>query len=278
MVPFAFSPGRTPLIISMPHNGTWIPDDILAVMTAEGRHSLDADHFQEELYDFAKELGATIIASGVSRYVIDLNRPKTDTSLYPGKFTTGLCPLVTFRNEPLYREGYELTPEERNDRILKYWLPYHETLAETIAKTMTEHGQVLLYDAHSIEAELPLLFDGTLTDLNIGTNDGKTITPELRGVIADGLSSQDRFSHVIDGRFKGGFITRNYGTPSLGIQTVQMELTKRHYMTMPGEPTAAGEPAVEPRFEPQRAAPLQSVLRSLLEAMLRHVTGGARPS
>lgn len=270
MVPFAFSPGSTPLIISMPHNGTWIPDDILAVMTPEGRSSIDADHFQEELYSFGQELGATIIASGVSRYVIDLNRPKNDQSLYPGKFTTGLCPLVTFRNEPLYREGYEISAEERGDRILKYWLPYHETLTETISKTLDKHGQVLLYDAHSIEAELPLLFDGKLCDLNIGTNGGRTATPELLDVIAgclnsqDHISRQDRYSYVIDGRFKGGYITRNYGTPALGVQTVQMELTKPNYMTL--------TEGSEPTFNTKRAAPLQAVLRRLLEAMLDCIT------
>lgn len=272
MVPFAFRSGTTPLIISMPHNGTWIPDDILAVMTAEGRRSLDADHFQEELYAFAAELGATVIASGVSRYVIDLNRPQSDTSLYPGQFTTGLCPLVTFRNEPLYREGYVLSPEERNDRILKYWLPYHETLAAAISQTMADHGKVLLYDAHSIEGELPLLFDGTLTDLNIGTNDGRTVAPALKEVISGYLAERQGFSHVIDGRFKGGYITRNYGTPDLGIHSVQMELTKRLYMAMPGEKLASGQVVSEPRFDKERAAPLQVALKGLLEAMLRHIT------
>lgn len=264
MVPFEFIPGLTPLIISMPHNGTWIPDDILAVMTQQGRSSIDADHFQVELYDFAKDLGATIIASGVSRYVIDLNRPKNDRSLYPGQFTTGLCPLVTFKNEPLYREGFELKPEELNDRILKYWLPYHETLAETISQKLNQHGKVLLYDAHSIEGEVPLLFEGKLPDLNIGTNDGATVTAELRTLIQDQLAGQDEFSHVMDGRFKGGYITRNYGTPDLGIQSVQMELTKANYMVHP----AGGEP----QFASERAAPLQNVLHHLLDAMLRHIT------
>lgn len=262
MVPFEFVPGTTPLVISMPHNGTWIPEDILSLMTEVGQLSGDADHFQLELYDFAKELGATVIASGVSRYVIDLNRPKNDASLYPGQFTTGLCPMVSFRNEPLYKnDNFVISPEERNDRILKYWLPYHDTLAEAIATTQERHGKVLLYEAHSIEAQLPLLFDDTLPNLNIGTNGGKSVTPELLAVIKATLGAQEDFGYVVDGRFKGGYITRNYATPALGSQAVQMELTKDLYMT-----TDNG-----PQFDRTLAEPLQKTLQTLLSTMLRHV-------
>lgn len=264
MVPFEFIKGSTPLIVSMPHNGTWIPADIAQHMTELGQASGDADHFQFELYDFAKDLGATIIASGVSRYVIDLNRPKNDHSLYPGQFTTGLCPLVTFKDEPLYQPEYVLTPEERNDRLLKYWLPYHETLAEAIATTLDRHGRAILYDAHSIAAEVPLLFEGTLPNLNIGTNGGTTVLPETLQLIESTLAAQDAFSFVVDGRFKGGHITRNYATPALGVQTVQMELTKDLYMD-----EGLNEGGSGPTFAPDKARPLQDVLRQLLEALLR---------
>ncbi|MEO7497403.1 MAG: N-formylglutamate amidohydrolase, partial [Massilia sp.] len=125
---FAFTPGRAPVLISMPHVGTDIPDDIAAGMAPCALARADTDWHLARLYDFAQELGASTLAARWSRYVIDLNRPPEDTNLYPGLDTTGLCPLDTFGREALYRDGAAPSAAEVERRIALFWRPYHYQL------------------------------------------------------------------------------------------------------------------------------------------------------
>lgn len=182
------------------------------------------------MYDFARELGASLLVPRHSRYVIDLNRPIDDAPMYPGVNNTELCPTRFFTGDALYRDGQAPGPAEVRERVARYWRPYHDALAGELERLRAEHGHAVLFDGHSIKSELPWLFEGTLPDLNLGTVDGTSCDPSLRAALADALQSQSRFSHVIDGRFKGGQITRRYGRPAEGLHAVQMEMCWRCYM------------------------------------------------
>jgi N-formylglutamate deformylase len=192
-----------------------------------------------------------------SRYVVDLNRPSDNASLYPGQNTTGLCPIVQFSGEPVYQAGEEPRSDEIAQRIATYWQPYHKALAEEIARLHARHGRVVLWEGHSIRGEVPFLFDGTLPDFNLGTADGASCSPALQQRLTALLAAQDSYSHVANGRFKGGHITRHYGRPDEGIDAVQLELVQRNYMD---------EDTFEYRAD--RAAPTQALLRRMLEACL----------
>src|ERR1700734_3647912 len=215
--------GRTPLIVSMPHVGTQVPEAVEREFTPVARALTDTDWFVDRLYDFVPELGASVIAAQYSRYVIDLNRPPNDAALYPGMTSTGLCPTHSFAGEPLYGSSVETLPaSEIERRRQRYWQPYHDALGGVIADTRGRRGFALLLDAHSIRSFVPRLFTGRLPDINIGTADGSSCDPELLRPLLEILAAQSQFSFVVNGRFKGGYITRHYGSPGEGVHALQI--------------------------------------------------------
>lgn len=221
--------GRAPLLVSMPHVGTHLPQEIAARMTPEALALADTDWHLPEVYDFLAAMDATVLVATHSRLVVDLNRPPDGENLYPGRDTTGLVPVDTFRNEPVYA-GSAPDPAEIDARRARHWVPYHDALAAEIARLRALHPRVVLWDAHSIASELPRFFDGRLTDLNFGTADGRSCAAALiEGVLAP-VSAQRDYSWVLNGRFKGGYITRRYGDPRNGVHAVQLEMSQIIYM------------------------------------------------
>ncbi|WP_448214005.1 N-formylglutamate deformylase [Colwellia sp. MEBiC06753] len=220
--------GNVPVLISMPHNGEAIPEDIAKVMTDEAKAIKDTDWYKDRLYDFASELGTYIIQPTYSRYVIDLNRDKAGGNLYPGANSTELCPTSAFNLAPLYLDGQQPNEQEITRRIEQYWQPYHSTLANTLAKLKAEFGCAVLLEAHSILSHVPRFFDGRLPDFNFGTADGKSCSNELTQQI-EALNFSP-YSQVTNGRFKGGYITRAYGDPANNIHAIQLELSQITYM------------------------------------------------
>lgn len=250
--------GNAPLLVSLPHDGSTIPPDLAARMTPEARRAPDTDWHVSRLYDFARELGASVLVPRYSRYVVDLNRPEDDTSLYPGQNTTGLCPAVRFTGDPIYLEGQAPSADEVSVRVEHYWKPYHQALAAEIARLRAEHGHMVLWEGHSIRGSgLPFLFDGRLPDLNLGTAAGVSCSPDLQHRLEAVLGAQTEFDWVANGRFKGGHITRHYGRPAQGIEAVQLEISQRNYMD---------EESFQ--YDDARAVRLQRVLQRLLEAAL----------
>lgn len=230
MTVYTLHRGTAPLMISLPHDGSVIPDALAARMVPEARRAPDTDWHVSRLYAFAQDLGASILIPRFSRYVIDLNRPPDDVSLYPGQSTTGLCPTVRFSGDPVYLPGEAPTPDEIVARIDIYWRPYHVVLREELDRLRAAHGRVLLWEGHSIRGECPFLFDGRLPDLSIGTASDKSCAPERQARIEAALRAQSDCDWVVNGRFKGGYITRHYGDPANGIDAVQLEIAQRIYM------------------------------------------------
>jgi N-formylglutamate deformylase len=218
-----------PLVISIPHLGTYIPPELVPAYTVEALAVADTDWHLDRIYDFADRLDATLLRARISRYVIDLNRPATGESLYPGMITTTLCPAETFRGESLYHEGREPDAQEVSRRVADYWRPYHRALRDELARLRERHPNILLWDAHSIASQLPRLFQGTLPDLNFGTSDGDSCHPDVVMGAVD-PARQSGFSWVLNGRFKGGFITRKYGNPHEGVHAIQLEMAQTLYM------------------------------------------------
>ncbi|MBT8766504.1 N-formylglutamate deformylase [Metapseudomonas boanensis] len=252
-----FNRGRVPLLISMPHPGTQLTPAVEAGMVAAGLELADTDWHIPRLYEFAAELGASTLAAEYSRYVIDLNRPADDKPLYTTA-TTGLYPETLFDGAPLYREGLTPSANERARYLAEIWTPYHQTIVDELARMKAEFGYALLFDAHSIRSLIPHLFEGRLPDLNLGTNAGASCDPSLAEALVATCGEARDYSHVLNGRFKGGHITRHYGQPEQHIHAVQLELSQRCYME-----EAPPYPYVE-----DRAQQLQTVLRNLLQAML----------
>lgn len=258
---FTLHKGTRPLLISMPHVGTHIPPALATRLTDEARTVPDTDWHLDQLYAFAKAMGASILAATHSRYVVDLNRPPDNENLYPGQDTTGLCPIDTFTKQPLYAAGDVPDDAEIQQRVQDVWHPYHNALTEELARLKAEHGQVALWEAHSIHSQLPRFFEGKLPDFNLGSANGASCDQALAEQLLAIAKQAEGFTSVLNGRFKGGYITRQYGQPDNGVQAIQLELALSAYMEE--DPPFA--------YEPQRASRVQPHLQALLEAMLAYV-------
>jgi len=250
--------GSTPLLISMPHNATRLPEQVATGMTEAGRAVTYTDWYVDRLYDFAEALGASLLKPIYSRYLIDLNRPIDDSQLYPGQDTSALCPLYGFDGEPLYPPGQAPSTAEIQVRINRYWQPWHEQLATALETLRERHGYALLLDAHTIPSQLPRLFAGTLPDFNLGTHDGRSCDRALMHALQASLGHFPGYSQVTDGRFKGGFITRHYGQPHRQIHAVQLELSQATYLTerRPGE------------WDETKAEQVKPALRAFVDTLL----------
>lgn len=256
--PFVFHAGTRPLLVSIPHMGTHIPPDIASRMVPDALEVHDTDWHLDQLYEFARDMGASVLMASHSRYVIDLNRPPDGASLYPGQNVTGLCPVDTFDQTPLYLQGKEPDQTEVLRRVNAYWLPYHDQLAAELSRLKAEHRRVALWDAHSIRSVVPRFFEGRLPDLNLGTADGASCAPELGDRLLELAQVAPGCSAVLNGRFKGGHITRHYGNPALGVHAVQLEMAQRVYM----------EESWPFAYRTERAELIQPTLRRMLEAVL----------
>lgn len=227
---FTFHRGSTPLLISVPHSGVYVPARIHGRMTPEAHVLADTDWYVERLYNFAKSLGVGVLSATHSRYVIDLNRPPDGEALYPGADNTELCPTTSFAREPLYGSGYAPDKDEINRRVETFWRPYHHALAQEIERLRNIHGVALLFDAHSIRSEVPRFFEGRLADFNLGTASGHSADAGLAERLLAVCKKAEGYVSVLNGRFTGGYITRRYGDPANAVHAVQLELSQATYM------------------------------------------------
>jgi N-formylglutamate deformylase len=256
--PFVFHQGTQPLLISMPHAGTYVPPALAARFTDEARRVPDTDWHMDRLYGFARDLGASILVATHSRYVVDLNRPPDGASLYPGQSVTGLCPVDTFDDTPIYAQGDVPGDAEVAARRDAVWAPYHAQLRAELDRIRAQHGVAVLWDAHSIRSVLPRFFEGKLPDLNLGTANGESCDAALAQQLLALASAAPGYTAVLNGRFKGGHITRHYGQPEQGIHAVQLEMTQCSYM----------QEVLPFDYLPDVAAGIQPHLRGMLEAVL----------
>jgi N-formylglutamate deformylase len=258
---YRFTPGTLPLLLSIPHCGTEIPDEVAGQFAHIAAARADTDWHLAKLHGFAADMGVSVLTARWSRYAIDLNRPPEDTNLYPGQDTTGLCPVDTFARERLYPPGGEPDGAEVERRLERYWRPYHAQLRAELDRLLALHGQVVLWDAHSIASVVPRFFDGRLPDLNFGTANGVACAPGLKDAILKMARAQPRFSSVVNGRFQGGYITRHYGQPEQGVHAIQLEMCQCLYM----------DEAPPFDYRPEVAARVQPLLRDLLAAAVAWV-------
>ena len=254
MTPVLVEQGDSPVIIGLPHTGTWLPPEIFARLNARGQMLADTDWHVERLYAGLLP-GVTTVRATFHRYVIDANRGPEDESLYPGQNTTGLVPLTDFDGEPIWTEAPDAAEVQR--RLAACHAPYHAALAAEIARVKARHGVAILYDCHSIRSHIPFLFPGTLPDFNIGTNLGTTCDPRIEATVRD-ICAATAYSSVLNGRFKGGWTTRHYGQPGTGVHAIQMELAQATHLASEAPPFA---------YDEDKAAKLRKPLAEILRAL-----------
>ncbi len=255
--------GEGPVLLGMPHGGTWLPDAVAARLNARGRLLADADWHIQRLYDGLLP-GATIVAAHFHRYLIDANRDPSGASLYPGQNTTEICPSIDFDGEPIWEDDGAADAHEVAARTAAWHRPYHAAIEAELARIRATHGAAILYDCHSIRPVAPFLFEGRLPDFNIGTDEGRTCAPVVERTVADMCAATGR-TMAVNGRFKGGWTTRHYGRPQEGIHVIQMELAQDLYMDL--DPPFG--------FREDKAEPLRQTLASILSALEQLALSGA---
>ena len=259
---YSLTQGHAALLVSMPHVGTHIPDDLRSGYAPRALDVEDTDWHLPLLYNFLQDMGASFIVPRTSRYVIDLNRPPDDAPMYPGASNTELCPTRFFTGDPLYQSGQAPDAHERARRRMQYWQPYHDALSGELARIKAQHGYALLWDAHSIRSAIPWLFEGRLPDLNIGTANGDSADASIASAVVQACAEQGQgsgaFSSILNGRFKGGYITRHYGQPAQHVHAIQLELCQSAYMQ-----------EVAPfAYDPARASRIQPLLSKMVSNAL----------
>lgn len=257
MHPVTVTRGESPLVLGFPHTGTYLPDDIRARLNGEGLLLRDTDWHIDALY---RDLvpGVTAVKANFHRYVIDANRDPAGASLYPGQTTTGLVPENTFDNAPIWKEGEEPTEADIAERRDRWHAPYHAALEAEMQRVKAIHGVAILYDCHSIRSLIPWLFDGTLPDFNIGTDNGNTCAPAIEQAVFGRCAASGR-SHVLNGRFRGGWTTRHYGRPADGLHAIQMELAQSSHLATETPPFG---------LDPGKAESLRALLKPLLQDLI----------
>lgn len=254
---FTLHRGDGPLVVDVPHAGTHVPPELAARMTAGARAVPDTDWHVDKLYAFARDAGATMMVASHTRYAVDLNRDPSGAALYPGADNTELCPTRTFAGEPIWRDGEAPDEAEVAARRAAYFVPYHDALAAEVERVRARHGYAVLLDGHSIRSEVPRFFAGRLPDLNLGTAGGTSCAAPVQSIAAAVLAGEGGFSAVVNGRFKGGYVTRHNGRPDAGVHALQLEIAQRCYM----------DEAPPYRWDAARAAPLAGVLARLVDAL-----------
>jgi formiminoglutamase len=182
---------------------------------------------------------------------------------------TRVSSAMRFQTQAVHA-GREPDPAEITRRRAAYFDPYHAAINSELQRLRAKHARVVLFDAHSIRSQVPRLFEGTLPQFNIGTNNGVTCDAALIALI-ETICGSTAFDWVTNGRFRGGWITRHYGKPENGIHAIQMELVMRGYLHEPAEKlNEANWPAP---LEDAHAATLRVALRDILDTCASFATG-----
>lgn len=252
--------GASPMILAFPHTGVEAPAAIRERLNDNGRLLADTDWRLHTLYAGLLP-GATTVRATFHRYVIDANRDPAGISLYPGQNTTGLIPETDFDGAPIWRNGQQPTSADIAARLDAFHIPYHAALAAEIGRVKSLHGIAVLYDCHSIRSRIPFLFDGTLPDFNVGTDNGQTCSPAIESAVVDAARSASGFTSILNGRFKGGWTTRHYGQPEHGTHAVQMELAQSTYLGAEAPPFA---------YDADKARTIRAHLQTILE-QIEHI-------
>ena len=254
---FDLHQGSSPIILGLPHTGTEVPAEIWGRLNDNGKILADTDWHIHDLYAGLLD-DATTVRATFHRYIIDANRDPAGLSLYPGQNTTGLVPDTDFDGKPIWKTDEEPTEADVAHRLETFHAPYHAALAAEIERVKAIHGMAILYDCHSIRSHIPFLFEGALPDFNIGTDEGKTCDPAIESIAVDGTSKAEGHTSILNGRFKGGWTTRNYGRPHDGVHAIQMELAQSTHLTTETPPFA---------YDENKATKLRVHLKSILTRM-----------
>ena len=253
---------KVPVIISIPHCGTQFPDELVNDYLPGQISSIDdTDWFLQDLYNFAPQMGITIVHAKYSRWVIDLNRDPKSAPLYnDGRLITGLTTTTDFIGNPIYKTGKEPNQTEVERRLNVYYWPYYQKVQELLDERKKEFGKVLLWDAHSIRRMVPTIRKEAFPEMILGDNDETSADKKLIDITLSELRKGFQVNH--NDPFKGGHITRYFGKPNEHVHALQLERNKNLYMD-----------DSERKFDEERSSKMREILKTnfskLIEVLMK---------
>ncbi|WP_163710015.1 N-formylglutamate amidohydrolase [Mangrovibacterium lignilyticum] len=247
----------SPVVLSIPHSGTGIPEELATDFKPEILPADDTDWFIDDLYAFGRELGMLTIKANISRLVIDLNRNPNGVPLYnDGRVITSVCPATDFNGNLIYvDERQAVSDQEIGRRKEKYFSPYYTGVQQLLDEVHQKFGVALLWDCHSIRRYVPGIRNVAFPDLILGTADSTTIPAKHEKLVTRKLASGN-YQLSLNTPFKGGNITRTFGKPDSKQYAIQLEMSKDVYMD-----------DSETRYHPARAEKIQQLLRETLQKL-----------
>lgn len=250
---------KIPVIASIPHTGTFVPDEINELMASDEVRKLPmTDWYLQELYDFLGGLGVTVLSANYSRYVIDLNRSPVPLELYPGRFETRLVAEKDFQGEPVF----SLYPTDTQIEFYKNLVhaPYHAALQELLDDRKSEFGKVYLFDLHSIASQATLIHGRLNKDIYLGDRDGLSCSKKWSEEVAYHYRDQGLLVQH-NNPYKGGYITHHYGQDEQ-VEALQIEMNQDVYMHSQD---------IENTLQSEKFSNAKVYLHSIFKALLRGV-------
>jgi len=231
MFPYTIVPANKkmiPVIVSIPHSGTYMPLDIERRIDDKEMQALPmTDWYLHHLYDFLPAMGATIIYANYSRNVVDMNRSSQSEELYPDRFETKLVAEQTFQGKKIFT-NYP-TDLQVHHHTINAHQPYHLALSTMLKDYKKRHGKVYLLDLHSIAPHKTLIHDELKRDIYLGDRDGNSCNTDWTDRVAF-LFKIHSFSVEKNDPYKGGYITHHYGQDE-NIEALQIEMNQAVYLS-----------------------------------------------
>ena len=232
-----------PFVYNSPHSGRIYPPEFIAQSRLEGisiRRS--EDHYVDELFGAAVDLGAPLLLANFPRAYLDVNREpyELDPRMFDGLLPPyaninslrvagglGTIPRIVAENMEIYAR--RLPVQEGLERVESVYKPYHFALRRLIARTHVQFGFGVLIDCHSMPGNVRVAGSNARPDFIIGDRYGTSASAELSRM-AIGVLEEMGFAAIRNKPYAGGFITEHYGRPSRGLHALQIEVNRSIYV------------------------------------------------
>jgi len=231
----------TPILITVPHAGDIYPDLFIKNLTVNLCEVRRIEDYQSnKILDKIDKQMADIIIAQCSRAVVDLNRSRN--AIDHNMFTQ------VYEHEPvsekqMIKYGLGVFPNKIFGKtILKiplpfsyaihmlehYYDPFHKLLNKQIMYLYNIFGFCYHIDLHTMPSKALLNFKKE-PDIVLGDNFGKSCSIGLINYFQN-VFQENGLTVETNNPYAGGFITRNYGNPSQGVHTIQIEINRKIYM------------------------------------------------
>ena len=232
---------QNPVLITIPHSGEFYPDIFLEQIKLDLSKIRKIEDFKsDEIIKFINEDAADILIAKCSRAVLDLNRSRKalDNTMFKEiilhsdphekkmlSYGLGVLPKL-IQTETIFKS--KLTTYYGNHILETFYDPFHLSIQTQIEALLSKFGVCYHFDLHSMPQRAVKNMK-KIPDIVLGDNFRKSCSLELINYIKDQFEKHGLIVSI-NQPYAGGFITRNYGNPSKGIETIQIEVNRSLYM------------------------------------------------